>query len=150
VGLRAGSTDYALNFNLWSANVDPTRWHHLAASFDSTSRTLTLYLDGAPVARGLLSRRSSGNTAPITIGRGGPVAGKYLRGKVDDVRIWNIARSAADIAATYGSELDGDRPGLAGNWHFDDGSGPTALDTTSHHHDATLSDGATFSSDVHP
>jgi hypothetical protein len=44
----------------------------------------------------------------------------------------------------------GPQPGLVANWHFDEGSGTTTVDSAGHHHDATLNGGAAFSTDVHP
>jgi hypothetical protein len=40
--------------------------------------------------------------------------------------------------------------GLVANWKFDEAGGTTAADGTPAPDDATLSGGATFSTDVHP
>ena len=44
---------------------------------------------------------------PVEISRGGPSTGKYWLGKLDDVRIWSVARRGADITASYRAELSG-------------------------------------------
>ena len=44
----------------------------------------------------------------------------FYRGQVDEVRIWNYARSAQQIACNYNLVLDPSSPGLVGNWHFDE------------------------------
>jgi hypothetical protein len=94
-----------------------------------------------------------GNTLPLQIGRGtaSPTApGKYWMGKLDDLRIWNIARRGTDITATFRNEFTGTPPtGLVANWQFNESGGTTASDFADSH-PATLHGGASFSTDVHP
>jgi len=149
VGLRHAWTDYTLQYDLFQGRVDARLWHHVAATLQRSARTLTVYLDGVQVAQGVLGAETLGNTLPVQIGRSGPQSGKYFHGRLDDVRIWNVARSAADIASSYRSELSGSQAGLLANWKFNEGVGSTALDSAGHH-DAVLNQGAVFSSDTHP
>ena len=73
---------------------------------------------------------------------GGNPRGAYFNGAIDEFRMWNVARSQADIMATMGTKLVGNEAGLVGYWKFDDGTGTTAKDsvTTAGHtaHDGTL------------
>jgi hypothetical protein len=149
VGLRSNFRDYAIGYDLRTAGVDPSRWHHVAASFRAATRTLTLYLDAAQVASNRLATISVGNGLPVELGRNGPVSGKYFHGKLDDVRIWNVVRSAADIRTNFGIELASVPAGLVANWRFNEGSGLTAADRSGNQQ-ATLKGGAAFSTDVHP
>jgi hypothetical protein len=149
VGTRHDWADEALNYDLRLAGIDPSKWHHLAATFQANTRTVTIYLDGVRVAQGVWTRASRGNTLPLQIGRNGPSTGKLFTGQLDDVRIWNVARSAADVSRSYREQLDSTEPGLAANWRFDEGSGRTAADMVGGL-PATLSPGASFSTDVHP
>jgi hypothetical protein len=88
---------------------------------------------------------------PVEIGRNGPVTGRYWRGKIDDVRIWNIARTDADIAGTFSTELPAVRAGLIANWKFNEPLHTfLAYTATGNNHTAVLStNGASFSADVH-
>ena len=82
------------------------------------------------------------------IGESGNLCGD---GKLDDVRIWNTVRTGAQISANYRTQLTGSQPGLVANWKFDEGSGTTALDSTTPAENATMNGGATWSStDIHP
>ena len=120
-------------------------------TFRADLNVLNLWLDGQHSAYLQVPAHSSvGNTLPLEIGRNGPATGKYWLGKLDDVRIWNVARQGTEITATYRTQLSGPQPGLIANWHFDDSSGTTAADSTGSGHTATLHGGATFSPDVHP
>jgi len=150
VGLRAGGQDVSVSYDLWAAGVDPTVWHHLAASFVRSDRLLTLYLDGARVEQAKVKLSTKGNTLPLEIGRNGPLSGKYFHGKLDDVRIWSVVRSGGVIASGHRQQLAPAPAGLVANWQFEEGTGPVAMDMTSRHHDASLSSGASFSTGVHP
>jgi WD40 repeat protein len=51
-----------------------------------------------------------------------------FRGRTDEVRIWSIARTDAQIRAAMRRRLHGDEPGLLAAWSFDEGSGLVAAD----------------------
>jgi hypothetical protein len=149
VGERTGGFPRERYYDLGAAGVAPNTWHHVAATLDGSTRQLTLYLDGAQVVQATLSGvTASGNTLPVEIGRDG-TGGNYWLGKLDDVRIWNVVRSAADISASYKTELPSAPAGLVANWKFDEGSGNTAADSAGTPQDATLSRDATWATDVH-
>ena len=149
-GERTGSMNHTVRYDLASNRVDPSVWHHVAATMRASTRQLILYLDGVEVARGVLPAHSTaGNTRPVIIGRDGTV-GRYWQGKLDDVRIWNVVRTAAEINGGWRGELSGAPAGLVGNWKFNEGSGRTANDTAGTAQNLTLRSSATWSPDVHP
>ncbi len=49
-------------------------------------------------------------------------------GTIDEVRLWNIARTAQQIASTMSTTVSPATPGLASYWRFDEGTGNTAFD----------------------
>jgi len=55
-------------------------------------------------------------------------------GTIDDVRIWNVARTSAQIQFSYLQPLTGNEPGLVALWRFDEGQGAYSLDMTGEHH----------------
>ena len=71
-------------------------WSHLAATYDGT--TIRLYVNGveAGTATGAGALPASAN--PLRIG-GNSVWGEYFKGRIDEVRIYNRALSAAEITA---------------------------------------------------
>jgi len=150
VGQRTGWNDVTVGVDLHALHLDAGRWHHLAATYLSQPRALTVFIDGLSVGGGLLARSSIGNTLPVQIGRNGPGAGKYFRGQLDDVRIWSVARSPDQIALNYLDELSVAPPGLVANWKLNEPSGVTSLQDSARTHTAQLFAGASLASTVRP
>jgi hypothetical protein len=77
-------------------------WAHLAATYDGA--TMRLYVNGVQVA----SRAQTGtivtSTNPLQIG-GDSIYGQYFTGRIDDVRIYNRALSAAQIQSDMNTPL---------------------------------------------
>ena len=119
------------------------QWIHFAMTYDQTA--VTLYVNGMYMAGTQGSRKmGTGMLATmfsqLTIG--GNPRGAYFNGKIDEFRVWNVARTQEQIMAAMGHPLKGDEDGLTGYWKFDDGDGTTAKDsvTSAGHtaHDGTL------------
>jgi hypothetical protein len=77
-------------------------WAHLAATYDGA--TMRLYVNGVQVA----SRAQTGtivtSTNPLQIG-GDSIYGQYFTGRIDEVRIYNRALSAAQIQSDMNTPL---------------------------------------------
>jgi hypothetical protein len=149
-GERTAGITRTVDFNLASGGVSANAWHHVAVTMRDSTRQITMYVDGVQRAQGTISADSSaGNARPVRIGRNGDDAGHYWEGKLDDVRIWNVIRTASEISAGQNG-LTGSPSGLVGRWQFDEGSGSTAADGAAPAQNATLQGGFTWSTDVHP
>jgi hypothetical protein len=72
------------------------RWTHLAATYDGT--TLRLYVNGAQVATRSQTGTLATSSNPLNIG-GDTIYNQYFAGRIDDVRLYNTARSAVQIQA---------------------------------------------------
>lgn len=85
-------------------------------------------------------------TDPVLVGADKSSGGsRFLQASVDDVRVWNTARTAQQISDNFKSQLLGTEGGLAAYWNFNAGN---ATDLTANHNDGTLS--ATGASIVFP
>ncbi len=71
-------------------------WTHLAMSWDGAN--LRLYVDGAEVASQPYSAALIGSSGAVRIG-GTSVASQFFNGLIDEVRIFDHARPASEIAA---------------------------------------------------
>lgn len=120
-------------------------WHHVAMVIDQsgtgTDGTVSGYLNGSSAnwapepgynATWTKGTFNSGTDSLVFGGRSDETGTDGYSGMLDDIRIWNTARSEADIAKTYGQELQGSETNLVGYWNFNDtGSGTVATDLTS-------------------
>src|SRR6185295_2944358 len=86
-------------------------WHHAAATFDGPSRTYTIYLDGVLDTQLVLGahhlpRYDSIQHAALasSLTSDGNATG-FFQGALDEVRIWNVARSLSQIQSTLNQEI---------------------------------------------
>lgn len=159
------------SFNTWADGLNPTSinsgsgttpavgtWHHIAFVFDGTNQII--YIDGVPVATtpstGAVTG-ANGNNFGLTIGARFDGTQQYTNTTFEDVRVWQVARSQADINASFSTDLTGTEPGLVAYYRFEDGAGSsTVTDLTGNGNTLTMMnmDPATdwvsglFSSDV--
>jgi len=110
-----------------SVTVDDNAWHHLAFTF--TSDTLKIYTDGVEDASVNKISDNTCNTlystdVSLTIGSTGlsATANEFL-GFIDEVRIWNHARTEAEIKRHMNTRLTGWETGLVARYSMDKGSG---------------------------
>jgi hypothetical protein len=64
-----------------------------------------------------------------------------FEGEIDEVQIWNVARSAADIAASTSGSLVGNEPGLAAYYRMTNEVGTSLTDDSGHGWTGSLLDG---------
>ncbi|OUJ66880.1 LamG-like jellyroll fold domain-containing protein, partial [Hymenobacter crusticola] len=124
----------------------PTGWHHVAFTLawnTSTNRgTGTIYLDGTAVGSNsalTLNPSLLGTLTNYWLGRSIYGQDPYLKGQLDEVRIWSVARTAAEIAATKDRTLVGNEANLLAYLPLENGPGSvTATDASGHSNSGTL------------
>jgi len=77
-------------------------WAHLAATYDGV--TMRLYVNGVPVVSRAQTGAIETSTNPLQIG-GDSIYGQYFMGRIDEVRIYNRALSAAQIQSDMNTPL---------------------------------------------
>ncbi|GAA4733804.1 hypothetical protein Prum_012450 [Phytohabitans rumicis] len=75
------------------------KWTHLAGTFDAATKTLRLYVNGVQQSGSAVLSGGFHATGPVTIGRSRWTALNvdYLKGAIDDVRMYNFIPSPAAI-----------------------------------------------------
>ncbi len=102
-------------------------WYHVAATYDGAM--MRLFLDGTEVGSTAKTGTLTTNSAVgAFIGANPPVIDNPWKGEIDEVRIWNTARTQAQIQANSSSELTGNETGLQTYYQFNEGSGQTIND----------------------
>ncbi|QQS61126.1 MAG: fibronectin type III domain-containing protein [Candidatus Moraniibacteriota bacterium] len=77
-------------------------WTHITASFDSDADVFTLYKNGILDANSTTNRSALGSSVSA-IRKIGTYPNQFFNGSIDDVRIYNTALSASEIAQIYNS-----------------------------------------------
>ena len=106
-------------------------WQHAAATFDGTEWRLYLNgnLEGKRSANGLTPRADSIQHASIATAMNSNGLGEgAFGGFMDEVRIWNVSRSHAEIRQSINSEI-ATAGGLVARWAMTEGSGSTVTST---------------------
>ncbi len=110
--------------------IPTNQWVHLAATLENG--TATLYINGVAVVSGPVAAPNALITRTNNyIGRSNWSVNSYANAIFDEVRIWSVARSQADIQADMMHPLTGSEPGLVAYWKFDEGSGTNAANSAS-------------------
>jgi len=128
---------FSMPGNPGSISDTTNTWYHVAASWDN--KTFTTYVNGnqdnqtAPYTYGYIEPFNCSFTLcdeGIDIGgyrfldpNGNFYSGQYFKGLIDEVRVWSMGRSSADIRSTMGTTLSGNENGLVYYWRFDEGMG---------------------------
>jgi hypothetical protein len=156
-GLRLDLRDQSANatvsvFTTSTYNAIVGSWHHLAVTYDgrggaTAADGVTMYLDGLPLAVYRVNDPAyvaMENLADVVqIGREGPAWFQY-GGAMDEIRLWNVARSQAQIQAAMPAELTGLETGLVTYFKLNEASGTSAVNTVTAAPSATLWNGASF------
>ena len=107
------------------AGVD-TSWHQWAVTFDATTGARTIYRDGIEEASDTAQDIQNASTT-LLVGKSGSI---FFNGGVDEVRVWSVARAAADIQSNLGLTTVTSTTGLLADWSFSEGQGTTAADSS--------------------
>ena len=125
--------------------MESNRWIHLAMTLGSGG--VRLYCNGTLIATneyagGRSGVGEDGNFIGRSSGRFAP-----FHGQIDDVRVWNTERTAAQIRVSMKGGSSAGEPDLAGHWDFDDDTPRDAGPAGRH---GRLRGGATIASVARP
>lgn len=131
-GMSDGSSSTDITI---SAGWTYGNWYHWAISYDGT--TLRVYQDGVQVGSKTASVSISGRSGTLLMGsyRGSE---RYFDGTLDEVRIWNTARTASEISDNRNRLLVGNEVGLLVYYDFEAGSGTTVNNKVGSYSNASL------------
>ncbi|MET8045436.1 LamG-like jellyroll fold domain-containing protein [Micromonospora sp. NPDC005215] len=110
--------------------ADVNRWTHVAFSYDEAARTLTLFIDGTPVASTPWTAAWNAR-GPFHVGRdwatGSGVSGNFFTGGVADVQVFDRVLVAQDFTGQLATDPGSggfNEPGIlspvrVGDWEFE-------------------------------
>lgn len=133
LALSAAATPTSDDENGGVAYTLPTTlWSHVAIVFTASTGTAEFFVNAKSIGSvGGFGQSINNGAGEFQIGTRQGIASVAFDGFIDEVRVWNVARTAQQIASTYGTVILGTQPGLVGSWRFtcdytdDSGNGNT-------------------------
>ncbi len=157
LGLESGGVWFVIGdpagvaHKLRKGGLVANQWHHLAATYDGS--IMRLYINGTEVTtfdvetdRSFTSGFNLSTRLYISLDAF-TLSGQNFHGPLDEIRVWDYARSAAQISAARNSTLQGTESGLVLYYPFDDGNLTQATDATGHGYDGQLRGGPVYSTE---
>ena len=128
-----------------TVSVNDGNWHHIAATCNNGFKSL--YVDGVLQGTQTVGTPLVTNNDNVRIGSQidsySPI--RAFHGDIDEVRFWNVARTAEQISGSENCELQGSETGLVAYYNFNQGidavdnTGITSLiDVTTNANNGTL------------
>ena len=98
-------------------------WHHIAATYDGSQTKI--YVDGVVNNTTSAPLSINQNVSAIKVNIGAGLANNspaYLfKGELDEIRVWNVARTATQIQQSFITTLQGNESGLVAYYDFNQG-----------------------------
>ncbi len=123
IGLTELESDQKLNIG---------QWNHIAVTYNAASTTGKLYINGVLVqTKTNMESSIFDSDARVMIGASRGTPANFLNGLIDEVRIWSVTRTQAQIQSSMLSQLAGTTANLNGYWKLnnalvdDSGNGNT-------------------------
>jgi hypothetical protein len=118
-----------------TVNLALNTWTHIAATYDQTA--IRIYVNGVASGSFATAAVLPAGSEEWRIARRWDLA-DYFTGRMDEIRIWNVARTQAQIQAGMGAVVSPSTSGLVACYRFDEGSGVNAADLTGHGFNGTF------------
>ena len=130
-----------MGYDIVATNLlDFNQWQHLAFTYDGSY--IRLYKDGALVDSSAATGIILQNTLPLQLGKlDWGTTGFYMTGRLDEIRLWDVALSQTEINSWMCTPIDLTHPNynnLMGYWRLNDGQGTIAVDQTANGNNGTL------------
>jgi len=105
------------------------KWYHLAAVYNGSS--IKLYINGVLQSSKAATSAMTPNDFDVYLGECPGFNGRRFNGKIDEVRIWDIARSEEELVNNMNTRLSGNEAGLVAYYPLNEGSSSTTIQDVS-------------------
>jgi hypothetical protein len=120
------------------SNVFTNQWNHLAATYSTATGELKVFLNGVQDGASTPGNAIYNNAAVLKIGARGDDSDINSPIYMDEVRMWNVARTEAQIAASMNECLVGNEAGLVLYYDFENDVATTVTDKTTNGNNGTI------------
>ncbi|HEY6329988.1 MAG TPA: LamG-like jellyroll fold domain-containing protein, partial [Blastocatellia bacterium] len=134
--------DGTAGFDVTSTGTVSSSLQHWAITFIRSTSQVFFYKNGVfDSAVTIPPPNLPGNvnqSVPTILGADFASPTRLLNATLDDVRIYNVARTATAVASDFAAEVPGNSANLVGYWTFNEGSGTVVHDSTANGDGGTL------------
>ncbi len=123
---EGGKLNFAVGNGTWNelttkaGTLSLNTWTHIAGTYDG--KYSRLYVNGKIVDSAAFNTTiGQSYSTPLVVGNHSGTYSRYWQGNIDEVRVWNIVRSSAEIANNYQKEFCEFHKGLIGYYKFNQG-----------------------------
>ncbi|MCX6764252.1 MAG: hypothetical protein NTU58_00900 [Candidatus Nealsonbacteria bacterium] len=110
-------------------------WYHVAVTVDTVSNVLKFYASGTLLSTTTFTDPLPTNEDFLIIGDG---IDTLFKGNIDEVRIYNRILTAGEILQHYQRNYSAKETNLRGLWHFNEGRGQIARDSSGYANDCDM------------
>lgn len=121
IGHAGGGSQTSVTSDPISADT----WHHIAVTWDTSTDTLTIYVDGEPEASTTNTPDDFATNGNVRIGERSDGTGD-LAGRIDDPRVYTSALTPGEIRRLHDAPSAKQSSTATERWAFDNGSGTVA------------------------
>lgn len=141
--LHAIMGDGTTGFDVTSLGTVNNSLQHWAVTFIRSTSQVFFYKNGVfdsgvtippPNLPGTVNQAD-----PVALGSDGPGGTRFLNSTLDDIRVYNVARSATAVASDFAAEVPGSSTNLVAYWTCNEGSGTVIHDSTGNNNSGTFS-----------
>lgn len=147
----AGIVEFYVSYNFLNTGfatssqgaIELNKWTHLAGTYDGAN--VKLYINGKLTVTTAYTESIPAQDMPLIIGNHGDTQypTRPFIGKIDEVRIWNITRTEAEIKANMYKEISA-HTNLKAYYQMSDGTGTSLTDNSGNSNTGTLTNGASW------
>ena len=108
------------NDNVFGYAFNINTWYHIAVVYSASAHNLKFYVNGV-LQDTIINNNFPSIAGNVPINMGAWSNGRYFNGVMDEVRIWNVARTQSEIQSNMNTELAGTEAGLVAYYPFNQG-----------------------------
>lgn len=124
-------------------SISVGEWHHIAGVLTATG--ISVYSNGIEAGTNHTATGIKPAINSLIIGGNSSFGSFNSEGKIDEVRLWNIARNSSEIRENMHLSLSGCESGLLVYYQFNTGNGGTLYNKLGNGYDGSLQNGASWS-----
>jgi len=121
-----------------TTSINDGSWHHVAQTYDATTGNYLIYINGSLEGSATAGINYDYLAPAIRVGIGHTGYPSNWVGMLDEVRIWDVVKTSAEINASMNQQLEGNETGLVAYYNFDERIGNNIVDVAGGDLNATI------------